>query len=193
MGFDTKDPIGSLFADLHEKPAWLVRKGYAGSLLFEFGAPHVEFREISARSALPANVTSLSPRLKSRGPRRHAKISGDWHLWIDCCDWGVFEGEALVAHSESSAAEIEAAAAFLNGQRLIKATAGPEKGASTFVFDLGGRLNTSPYDDWEEDETCWSLFTPSGSVFSYRGDGCYSWRPDDTPRDKLVWLQLPVV
>lgn len=62
-------------------------------------------------------------------------------------------------------------------------------GALKFVFDLGGVLETSPYE-LEDGYKNWMLFAPSGEVLSYRGDGRYHWGPANIAETEADWLPL---
>ncbi|MCV9939714.1 hypothetical protein OIU35_25460 [Boseaceae bacterium BT-24-1] len=115
---------------------------------------------------------------------------GEWHLWIYCCNWRCLANGVEIAHSDSADADIAAAAAELDGQRLLAVNVEPLQGRSTFTFDLGGQLETSPYDDGEDEQ--WLVYRESGDVFAYRADGHYSWGPSDKRPEDEVWLPLTV-
>ena len=68
--------------------------------------------------------------------------------------------------------------------RGIGVTMEPSRGTSVFIFDLGSRLETMPYD---QDSTQWMLFEPDGYVYCYRADGYYSHQPGNTLPDQKVW------
>ncbi|WID95671.1 hypothetical protein QO058_23410 [Bosea vestrisii] len=93
-----------------------------------------------------------------------------------------------IAHSDSADADIAAAAAELDGQRLLAVNVEPLQGRSTFTFDLGGLLETSPYDDSEDEQ--WLVYRVSGDVFTYRADGHYRWGPSDEQPGNDIWLPL---
>ena len=177
------DPLQRAFAPLLGLPAWSVQKGHGSFLTMEFGEPHLLTRE-------PTQAKSRNDRVRARLGCRIVKPVGEWHLWVYCCCWCVVSKDAQIASSESSDAEIHAAANEIDGQILVKVKADPDKGTSAFEFDLGASLHTGP---WEDDRGVeqWMLYAQrSGQVFSYRGDGHYSWGPDSEKSDEMVWRSL---
>ena len=64
----------------------------------------------------------------------------------------------------------------------------PDKGCSTFTFDLGGSLETRPYGEDPTDEQ-WIIMTES-EAFTYRADGAYAHGPNTTTPDLERWLPL---
>lgn len=107
-------------------PAWGVKQGHGSFLTFEFGEPKLE----------------VSERLRDERTIRDAYKHGQWHLWIYCCHWRAFQDGTELAWSEDADREIARATATLNGQKLLSISVAPQEGRSTFVFDLGGSLET---------------------------------------------------
>jgi hypothetical protein len=184
---DEADPIGSVFAPLIGLPAWNVKKGHGSFLTFEFGTPHLYIRE--PREPIAELSTQDSP-MRRQLQRRLVVPHGDWHLWIYCCHWRCSENGIERSMSESSDAEIIAAAKSMDGQRLISIVVDPTAGRSLFHFDLGATLETWPYGDDANDEQ-WFLFTPSKYVLGYRADGHYSWVKDNQPSNEERWFPAP--
>ncbi len=182
---DENDPIGSVFAPLLGLPCWNVQKGQGSFLTFEFGDPSLHVREPIE------STTAASAKVMAWRRMRTVRPIGEWHLWIYCCNWRCFAGGDEIAHSESEGGKIEAAVSELNGQRLQSVSVDPDNGASSFSFDLGGVLQTWPYDDEDLDEQ-WSLARRSGDVFAYRKDGRYSWSAPDMRSGQAIWLPLPL-
>lgn len=153
-------------------PAWGVRQGYGSFLYFNFGQPKL-------------NVTE---RQRDGRTVRRAHVSGEWRLWTDCCHWRLRQDAAQIAWSEDDRSVIERATSILNGQKLVAVSASAREGRSSFTFDLGGLLETWPY---EEDPALeqWTLLTDTGA-FTYRGDGAYADGPSTTPYDERRWLPL---
>jgi len=118
--------------------------------------------------------------------RRLITVRGDWHLWIYCCDWAVFKGARLIGDSESNR-RIDRAAHFLNGQKLLKASVMPRGMRSVFEFDLGGRLETKPFDRTREQ---WLLYEPNGNVLAIRADRKYSYGSGNRHPTKQRWLTV---
>lgn len=162
--------IHDSFAPLLGEPCWQVRRGYGSFLTFEFGDPHLEIYE---PRTVPAHY---SERVRKRLARRNIFIHGDWHLWIYCCDWLVTaHGERI---GESSTHErMDRAAAELDGQALIQVHRDAETDHWFFNFDLGGQLETIPYDKPQYPQ--WYFHEPSGYVLTVRGSGIFSYRPGD--------------
>jgi hypothetical protein len=181
---DDADPVQSVFAPILGTPAWCVQKGQGSMLTFEFGNPSLYVREPIEPS--PVTAEKVAARLR----RRNVRPIGEWTLWIYFCNWRCFARGKIIAHSESIDKRIAAAAYELNGQRLLAVSVDPDTGTSSFVFDLGARLETSPYGGEASDQQ-WSLNRLSGGVFAYRADGRYSWSTSDTRPDDEIWLPLP--
>lgn len=154
-------------------PAWGAKQGHGSFLTFEFGQPSLEVKEWQ------------SPR---KGLRRSAHVHGEWHVWIYCCDWRFLQRDQQLAWSEDGGEKIARAAAMLSGQKLMRVDVEPSQGRSTFWFDLGGVLETWPYDDASTEEQ-WHIYGPV-DVFTYRGDGCFSVEPRDKPSEATPWAPL---
>ena len=181
-GLDENDPVKRLFAPLIGLPAWSVQKGQGSMLTFEFGNPSLQIREPIKASA------NTSPEARASLARRRVAPHGEWHLWIYCCNWRCIANGVEIARSDATDVDIAAAAAELDGQRLLAANVDPLLGRSTFTFDLGGLLETSPYDDSKDEQ--WFVYSSSGDVFAYRADGQYSWGPSDKRPEDETWLPL---
>jgi len=119
---------------LHKKPSWQVHKGYGSSLIFEFGEPELKIWK-----------PVLRPNKAGRKyPERMAYVTGDWHLWIFCCDWEIRQERRKICHSKSADKRINQACAVLNGQILRMILVEPATAKTDFHFDLGGQLRTTP-------------------------------------------------
>ena len=163
--------VTEAFAPLVGKPAYLVQKGLGSFVTMEFGEPSLYIREPA--KGLPGRLVS---------------VQGEWHLWIYCCSWRVTKEGTLVAHSESSDKEIEEAMRFLDGQCIESVYVHPDC-STTFEFDLGGVMETQPYEPGTDDEQ-WYLYEPGETVFSLRGDGTYDRSFGATPPDEIEWVPL---
>jgi len=164
------DFIEGIFAKLYGVPCWNVQQGWGSFITFEFGTPTLEIGKVIERSP-------------NEGPRSHArrlvKPRGEWCLWIYCCGWQIAQDGNVLAANESTRDCIAGACNTLNGQALTTFTCKASKGRSRFSFDLGGKLNTGPYDDELLEQ--WMLYCPDGSVLTYRSDGAFSYGRADTP------------
>ena len=151
--------IGRSFAALANRPCWGVRRGQGSFLTFEFGKPRLLIRE-------PIMSSAASGRVRRLLARRNVYVAGEWHLWIYCCEWTVASGSRVIGDSTTNR-RAERAARFLDGQKLVEVVM-PARGArTTFRFDLGGVLETRPYDRRSEQ---WLLYEPNGYVLIFRAD-----------------------
>jgi hypothetical protein len=167
------DPIfETVFKEIYGKPCWQVKRGYGSFLTLEFGDPHLEIREPKVPKE---NVTGPVRQLMKS---RLIFIHGDWHLWIYCCDWKVFHGKKLVGDSSTRVA-MRHAANFLDGQKLVGFSLRPQRVQCTFEFDLGGRLETRPYDRRSEQ---WHFYDRREHMtLTLRADGYHQYDRSDVP------------
>lgn len=172
-GSAASDALSSFVRPVLGLPAWGAKRGYGSFLTFEFGEPR-----LGGAAVAPAR----------KDDPKSAVIHGESHLWIYNCDWRIsLEGSAL-AESEDPAEHIDSAVSIFNGRKLIDVKAAPSAGRSTFVFDLGGLLETWPYEDGQSDEQ-WMFFSRS-EVFTFRGDGLYQREPSNFVSSQEQWLPL---
>ncbi len=161
--------IRAAFAPLVDLPCWQVTAEYGSWLTFHFGTPRVYVNE-------PCEATRH---------RRLAGVEGQYQLWIEMCDWIVFQDGSRLARSESDRETLRRTAATLEGQKLIGFSIATRPASGDFVFDLGARLSIHSYDPFEADHGLWHLstfrgrdaceiitFTAAGSVsvFQQHGD-----------------------
>jgi hypothetical protein len=162
------DLIKRAFKPVLGKPAWNARQGTGSSLVFEFGRPHLLIFE-------PHDTTSTSRRIREWARRRKVVLCGEWHLWIQFCQWKIFQEEKLTAffapHDTSRTKAIERAMKRLDGQTLKEVVVDRRRLRSTFTFDLGGRLETSRYYRGDKTDPQWWLSDPAHRYLAFRGDG----------------------
>ncbi|WP_343726345.1 hypothetical protein [Burkholderia seminalis] len=160
-----------------DTPAWSVTKGQGSFLTFEFGQPALHVREPrggASGQAAPA---------RDRQASRRVTVAGDGQLWICYCHWSIALDGRELAHSESRAGDIAAAARQLDGQFLRSIAPRAEPGAWVFDFDLGGKLTTWPYGDDPTDEQ-WHLYDArTGNVLTALADGTWSYGPANVAPD----------
>lgn len=168
---DLKDFIGPAL----DQPAYLVRRGEGGLLIFEFGEPRLHVREYIYQTG----------KL-----RRTARVHGEQSLWIESCHWRVLQDGKQTACNEDGRAEVERAIGRLDSQRLTAVHFDPIVAKSRFTFDLGGRLETWPLGDDPTSEH-WFMM---GEVeaFSVREDGHYSIQPIREAGRNAVWRKFTV-
>lgn len=167
------------FSDLIGIPGWHVQQGHGSFLTFEFGLPRQEIFSVRKR-----RVSQNYPASQ----RRLVTIHGDWHLWIYCCGWKILQEGKHLAHHESDRENIERACQVLNGQEINSINIDLETKHTQFCFDLGGFLETGPYDDELNEQ--WLIYCPYKNVFTFRSDGCYSLSRDDITPDKEKWIKI---
>lgn len=170
MSVRTKDPVARILRRLYGKPCWLAQKGYSSFLTFDLGTPYIEIREPLKKKT----IRSRSPRVRRALSRRDAWVRGEWYLWVYVCTWTLTLKGKVLARSRSRNETIERAVRELRGQALTRAAIDRRTGATTFVFDFGGRLEVRRIRALDE---LWSLWTPGGRVLAIRGDGAYSYQP----------------
>jgi hypothetical protein len=167
-----------LFSQIYGMFCWDAEKGYGSFLTFEFGEPHLDIWD---RYRSKDGI-----REKIRG----VAIHGDWHLWIYVCDWEIYWHDTLKANSQSASQDIIRAMGRLNGQCLTHVEVHPSC-ATTFVFELGDRLETMPnVTIYGQDSEQWLLYEHSGKVFTLRADQMYSYKPGNTPKNDESWHPL---
>ena len=100
--------LTNYFDKLIGTPCWHVKQGYGSFLTFEFGLPNQEI------SRVRETKSSVDPT----SHHRTVSIHGDWHLWIYCCGWRIFQEKRFLAHHESEKKQIEIACRALDGQAI---------------------------------------------------------------------------
>jgi hypothetical protein len=155
---DARKLLEENFGALSGLPCWNVRQGYGSFLTLEFGQPHLEIREPNPDS----------PRASLR--RRLVTLRGDYHLWIEQCDWSVTEHNEQLAHSESDPSVIAQALSNLDGAILRTVRVSPDRGESAFDFEFDMSVSLKRYADSVSDDPIWHLYCPD-LVLSYLSSG----------------------
>jgi hypothetical protein len=166
-------PLASFMSPVLGLPAWGVTQGHGSFLTLDFGSPQrviIERDEAKRRLKIPADEC------------------GDWHLWIFCCHWCIRLDGMQLAWSEDSRELIGHISSRLNGLKLVAVDIDPERGASTFAFELGFTLETWPYEDDPHSEQ-WMFFSRT-DVLTYRADGAFALGPSNTPDNQEQWHPL---
>jgi hypothetical protein len=178
-----KDILNKIFTDLRKHPGWHVCRGYGSFITFNFGKPRLKECGIHKRTG------------KGRLPRqtRMVSVRGDWHLWIYCCAWVIWQDGKHAAGSGSSNDEVDCACAFLNGQKIRGITIYPKTGETLFSFDLGGAMLTWPMDDAVIEQ--WSLRCPKDKILQFRSDGTFAYSDVNSPpnKEKFVPINAKIV
>lgn len=139
--------VQAAFAPLADLPCWNVRVGYAAGLTLHFGEPRLKIWEL--------------PYHRKRGLRRSIHVYGQWHLWLDMCDWFVLRNGERRGSSLTKDGH-ERAVRYLSGRKLESVHINTLPGRSMFTFEDGVKLCTRPYRRSEKDDEQWLLFEPSG-------------------------------
>ncbi len=135
------DIIVRAFAPLAGLPCWQAQGEFGTYLTFHFGSPKVDVMEPS----------------EAIRHRRLAGVDGQYVLRLEAYQWVAFQDGMKVAHSESPREVIRAAAARLQGQKLIVLTVRTKPVGGEFVFDLGGRVAYQVRD--AEEKELWTFKT----------------------------------
>jgi hypothetical protein len=178
--------IEDVFQPIIGKPAWNVVKGVGTTLTFEFGDPHLIIREPKTVNPTASNFVRQHFR------RRSVKIRGEWHLWIQWCEWQAFYSGALIGDHSSSTRILKKVASELDGQALVNIRV-QRLSCTTFDFDLGGKLETIPGvrdEEIGEMNQQWSLFEPDGMVLTLRVDGNYCYKSGKKIITAQDWIPL---
>ncbi len=140
-------------------------------LILEFGEPHIRIRE----PIVPRAATSERVRRHLR--RRHVSVVGDWHFWIQYCDWKISVSDGSCDSENFDWRQPDECLRDLDGQRLLSVSGGSLANSWKFEFDLGGALELWPSTEYEVTDNLWSLYRwsadPEESRFAaaMRGDG----------------------
>lgn len=165
--------VSDSFSHIKDFPCWNVRKGHDSFLTLEFGEPLLTINEYQRTHGKP--LPGEHPRIA----RRDTIVRGEYHLYIYCCHWSINLPDGTTVHSKSPREDIEKTLEQLSGQILKKATVAPRNGSSLFEFDLGGKLQTLPYEESTregEPHDSW-MFFETENVLTYRADGKYAYHP----------------
>lgn len=154
------------------------------------GAPPLAARCPRSRSgsipASSARATVEAPARPLRLRRRKIAVGGEHHLWVEQCDWSLFEQEKELAHSESARAEISRALARLDGAILRSVRIAPGRGRCRFDFEFDISLRLERCSGFEPDHAIWHLYA-HGLVLSLLASGQLESGPgDDAQAVELV-------
>jgi hypothetical protein len=181
------NPISDAFSPIIGLPSWSVRQGHGSFVDLEFGEPVLTVGS-------PENRLIFLDEAPPRTLVRPARVSGEWNLWIYCCEWSLMLNGTQLAHCESDRVRIARALNVLNGQSLTDLTVDPGTAKTDFSFDLGCTLRTRPappgtYE--HEPVEQWLIRNPSGVWLTVRGDGGYRLESKEAMSDDTGWKPLP--
>ncbi len=129
--------IQELINPLIGQKAWNVSLGVGSFLTFEFGE---KVKKTDERYA-----------------------HGEWHLWIQFCEWILKEDKAVLAENESPRSEIRKMIPRLEGLRILSFKVNSFAETSIdFENEFSLQLKVSPFE--EKGEDLWWLFMPDENV-----------------------------
>jgi hypothetical protein len=138
-------------------PCWGVTAEYGSWLGLNFGQPTLEV--IEAASAID------SPTLG----RRRVFVQGEHRLWVDLCNWEIFENSRRRFHSGQRRASLRRAAARLEGQILRRFSLQLRPLGCAFAFDEGSVLVMRRRAKAQRDDELWHFYSPR-TYLSLRSD-----------------------
>jgi hypothetical protein len=144
--------VQDLFKPLLGQAAWSVQGGVGSMLTLEFGTPHIIVREPKVLRA------AASERVRRHFRRRQVSVAGDWHLWIQYCDWKISVSDGSCDSESFDWRQPNECLRDLDGQRLIGVGAGALPNSWRFEFDLGGVLEVWPSTEYKPTNDLWGLY-----------------------------------
>jgi len=157
---DATDAFRRIQTALINQAPWKVSQGYGSFINLHFG-------------------DVVTKRAKS-GRKRTV---GEWHIWIYCCGWRIFDKSSeLVAHSESSREEIAHLLSQMQGTPLTALDYEQSSGMLTISFACGLTIRTFPQDENYRDAEYVLLYTPDRHVLSFGPNKELAYRSSDTSR-----------
>jgi hypothetical protein len=144
--------VQDLFKPLLGQVAWSVGGGVGSMLTLEFGAPHIIVREPKVPNR------KRSERVRRLFARRLVTVRGDWHLWIQYCDWKISVSDGSCDSESFDWRHPDECLRDLDGQRLVSVGGGALPNSWKFAFDLGGVLEVWPSTEYKPTNDLWGLY-----------------------------------
>jgi len=164
-------------------PVWGSKRGVGSYLYFEFGEPHLRFREPHQDSA---NIQEERARVDLS--LRRVFLIGEWQLWVQDCEWHI-ESHGIAANQDDASETVDRVLHRLNGQILAEAVLndGPRAVSHNLYFDLGGhvslRWTPSATAEIAFQITSWQRTTTEYRINSAVTERPSSWIADKSPLD----------
>ena len=162
--------LEGLIKPLLGKKCWQARKGHGSFLTFDFGKVKIPSRPSRSRF----------------GKKRMLPAKGEWHLWIMMCEWVIKRHNIMIAHSESSDEDIENIVSQIKGLKIEKIGFYQDSDDSLFVFENGYTIQTHPYEDGDENDEQWLLFTPNNYVISYANKNSWTYELSSKSKQNIA-------
>ena len=151
---------------------WGSRVGQDAILRLDFGPPHLQVHEPSAKAA------EFSGAARMALGRRVVLPVGRWHLFVESGLWCVavsgFACDRFAAESNDPEmlGQIAKCISSLDGQKLTAADQVEPSGEWRFEFDLGGALSirADTLAGADKKDAIWTLFLDDGTSMSYMSD-----------------------
>ena len=143
--------LTAVFFPIIGQLVWSPQAGFGTFLTLEFGEPHIVIREPIS----PSQETS--PNVQRILTRRRVSIVGQWHLWLQHCQWEITTRNNQISSTQLHERAVASCLEELSGQRLIGVKG--EFGSPLefrLVFDLGGELHVVPAGEASDEQ--WTLF-----------------------------------
>ena len=170
------------FSRISGHPCWGVTAEYGSWLGLNFGPPTLHVRE------------GVSDSGQGGLQRRRVFVEGRYRLWIDLCDWTIFEDGRRRFHSAQPRAALRRAAAHLDGQILQHFSLELRPLRCSFGFDQGITLVTERCADARRDDELWHFYSPR-TYLGLRSDARLEFgrlQPERLSRCRAPVLELAV-
>lgn len=156
--------VAEVFKPMLGKWAWQVRRGHGSFLTMEFGEPHLVVRH-------PRSVSdNVSDRVKRNFQKRRVSIVGEWHFWVQSCDWKITTSNSSISSEDTDFLKVDSCLEELDGQVLLASNEDASRASCTLEFDLGARLALSPSPNFMDDDQ-WAVYYFGQTVYAYRSHG----------------------
>ena len=164
--------VEEVFRPIVGKWAWHVRRGFGSFLTMEFGEPRLEVRD-------PRDLAEdVSDQVRRNFKKRRVTLVGEWHLWVQYCDWAILTPNSGVSNRETDAKKVDQCLEELDGQALVAVDDNAARASCLLHFDLGATLELSPSLD-SDDNDLWTVHHLHNTVFGYRSNGTVVSEPAD--------------
>ncbi len=141
-----------------QKP-WRVNQGWGSFVTLDFG---------EARREIMENGREI--------------LTGEWHLWVYCCEWEIIDQSArLLVHNESSDEEIASVLAQVQDAALTRFEYDFHSGELELGFGNGLLMKLFPDDEYYEDAEYMMIFSPQGYVLSFGPHRMVTYHPSNRP------------
>ena len=167
--------VSDLFQPLIGLAAWQVKRGVGTFFTMEFGPPRLEVREPKKQFTGP-----VSEPVRRILQGRKISVLGEWHFWLQYCDWQIRTASSFVASDEEDNAKLDTVLREVDGQILTLANDDSTNSTCNFTFDLGAKLTVTPSAEFEG-EDLWTLYRRDSPTYAYNEIGKLVLLNEDAP------------